>query len=170
MWLSIIAYTIRLGVKLGLVKTEPDSAQSRAYIRAHDGLHWLRSQLLESRLTQVEATVLGFTNKGRQYTIRFDQGKMTVSPSRPRVRRAIPLTFEPQLIDEMELGPQSFVLFGYESEQLQIQLQAGDDSTDEVGVSKVELHLRIDWEDGEMRRRCCIEKGSLLLSMDRTGE
>lgn len=148
MWLSIVAYTIRLGVKLGVVKTEPESAQSRAYIRSHDGLHWLRSQLLESRLNHVQERLLRFTHKGRQYTIRFDQGKLTLDPPRPRVRRAIPLTFDPQSVDEVDLGPQSFVTFGYDKEQLQIQLQAGDDSIGEVGVSKVELRLRIDWEPG----------------------
>ncbi|MBX3170153.1 MAG: hypothetical protein KF760_22300 [Candidatus Eremiobacteraeota bacterium] len=144
MWLSLIAYTIRLGVKLGLVKTEPESAQSRAYIRSHDGLHWLRSQLLNSRLTCVEETLLRFSNKGRQYTIRFQEGKLSLEPPRQGARSAIALTFDPQAVDELELGPQSFVIFSYARNQLSIQLQAGDGSLGEVGVSKVELHLRID--------------------------
>lgn len=146
MWLSIIAYTIRFGVKLGLVKTEPDSAQSRAYIRCHDGLHWLRSQLLESRLNHVEATLLRYTNKGRQYTVRFTEAKLSLSPPRQGVRSAIALTFDPQSVDEVDLGPQSFVTFGYDHGRLQIKLQAGDDSTGEVGVFQAELQLRIDLE------------------------
>ena len=52
-WLSIIAYMIQFGTKLGLVKTEPESAVSRAYVRAHDALHWLRTHLVGSTLESV---------------------------------------------------------------------------------------------------------------------
>lgn len=144
-WLSIIAYTIRLGVKLGLVKTEPETAQSRAYIRSHDGLHWLRSQLLDSRLTLVEETRLGFIHKQRHYTICFADGKLSLDPPRQGSRSAIPLTFDPQATAQLDLGPQSFVTFVYDQEQLKIELQAGDDSLEEVGVWKVQLQLRVPW-------------------------
>lgn len=143
MWLSIVAYMIRAGVKLGLVETEPESPQSRAYIRSHDGLHWLRSQLLDSQLISVAESHCRFLKKGRHYHIRFEAGKLSLDPPRQAPRSAIALTFDPQAVDEVDLGPQSFVIFSYLNEQLKIRLQAGDDSTGEVGVSQVELLLRV---------------------------
>ena len=143
MWLSIVAYMIRAGVKLGLVETEPESAQSRAYIRSHDALHWLRSQLADGRLTRVEETSCSYLKNGHTYTIRFQDGKLDLSPPRRAPRSANPLTFDPQAVDEVDLGPQSFVTFLYQNEQLKIKLQAGDDSTGEVGVAPVELQLRV---------------------------
>lgn len=136
---------IRAGVKLGLVETEPDTAQSRAYIRSHDGLHWLRSQLLDSQLTHVETRVCQFIKNGRHYTIRFEEDKLSLAPPRRPPRSAIPLTFDPQSVDEVDLGPQSSVFFSYVNDQLKIRLQAGDDSLGEVGVSQVELLLRVPW-------------------------
>jgi len=145
MWLSIIAYMIRAGVKLGLVETEPESAQSRAYIRSHDALHWLRSQLADGQLTRVEETTCGYLKKGQAYTIRFQDGKLELSPPRKALRSVNPLTFDPEAVDEFELGPQGFVIFTYLNDQLKIKLQAGDDSTGEVGVAPVELQLRVSF-------------------------
>ena len=134
---------IRAGVMLGLVETEPVSALSRAYIRSHDGLHWLRSQLLDSHLTEVEETLCRYHKRGKIYTIRFRDGLLTVDPARSSPRRAIPLAFDPQSVDELDLGPQSFVAFSYRDQELHIKLQAGDNSLGEVGVAPVELRLRV---------------------------
>ncbi|MBN9417159.1 hypothetical protein ABS71_12770 [bacterium SCN 62-11] len=143
MWLSIIAYMIRAGVKLGLVETEPETPQGRAYIRAHHALTWLRTQVLDSQLVRVEESLCIYRVKDREYTIRFENGSLSVTPPRQAVRRAIPLVFDPQAVDELELGPQGFVKFSYQNEQLGISLQGGDDSLGEVGLARVELRLRI---------------------------
>ena len=143
MWLSIIAYMIRAGVKLGLVDTEPETPQGRAYIRAHHALTWLRTQVMDSRLVQVEETLCIYRVKDHDSTIHFADGKLAVTPRRQAVRAAIPLVFDPQAVDEVELGPQGFVKFSYQNQQLSISLQAGDDSLGEVGVARVALRLRI---------------------------
>lgn len=143
MWLSLIAYMIRAGVKLGLVGTEPETAQGRAYVRAHEALTWLRTQVMDSQLVLVEETRCVYRVKGGDYTIRFQEERLTVDPARVSNRRVNPLIFDPQAVDEFELGPQGFVKFSYQHDQLKIQVQGGDESLGELGLARADLRLRI---------------------------
>ena len=144
-WLSIVAYMIRAGVHLGLVKTEPESARSRAYIRAHDALHFLRSHLNEGRLLEVDLHRCRYLKRGKPHVLLGEHGLLSLDQD-PAGRPPIDLVFDPQLVNEVQLGPEGFVEFRYHQDQLQIVVQAGDDSLGEVGVFLVRLQLALPFD------------------------
>lgn len=148
MWLSIVAYMIRAGVSLGLIETEPETAQKRAYIRAHDALHWLRSLLLDSRLQLVEPQRCRFTKNARVRTISFEQGRLFLDQPRTRLKQPVALVFDPDLVDEFELGPESSVGFEYRSGRLRIRVEAGDDTIGVLGHSRVEVEYMLHFDAG----------------------
>ena len=142
MWLSLVAYMIRAGVHLGLVKTEPESARSRAYIRAHDALHFLRSHLNQGCLLEVDLHRCSYLKGGKPHVLQCQQGLLSLD-QQPAARPPIDLVFDPQLVNEISLGPEGFVDFHYDHGQLQIVVQAGDDSLGEVGVCQVQIQLAL---------------------------
>jgi len=146
-WLSIVAYMIRAGVHLGLVKTEPESARSRAYIRAHDALHFLRSHLNEGVLLEVDLHRCCYRKRGKPHVLLCEQGLLSLDQE-PAARPPIDLVFDPQLVNEVQLGPQGYVDFHYDQNQLKIVVQAGDDSLGEVGVYQVQLQLALPFDSG----------------------
>jgi hypothetical protein len=148
MWLSIVAYTIRLGVCLGLIETEPETAQKRAYIRAHDALHWLRSLLLDSDLQLVEEHRCRFLKKSKVHTISFADGRLFLDQPRSRQKQPIALIFDPDLVDEVELGPQGSVTFQYDEGKLHIEVQAGDDTIGVLGTSRVAVDYMLHFQAG----------------------
>ena len=146
MWLSIVAYMIRAGVHLGLVQTEPESARSRAYIRAHDALHFLRSHLNGGVLLKVDVHRCCYRKRGKPHVLLYDQGRLSldqVASARP----PIDLVFDPQLVNQVELGPEGFVAFHFDQDRLTIVVQAGDDSLGEVGVFQLQIQLALPFDD-----------------------
>ncbi|MBS2039312.1 hypothetical protein JST97_30285 [bacterium] len=148
MWLSIVAYMIRAGVTLGLIETEPETAQRRAYIRAHDALHWLRSLLWDSQLQQVDEHQCRFLKSAQVHTISFEEGRLFLDRPRARQKQPIPLVFDPLLVDEVELGPDGSVRFAYSSGRLHIEVQAGDDSLGVLGVSRLAVDYMLHFDAG----------------------
>ncbi|MFN8612139.1 MAG: hypothetical protein U0931_31635 [Vulcanimicrobiota bacterium] len=148
MWLSIVAYMIRAGVRLGLIETEPETAQKRAYIRAHDALHWLRSLLLDSQLQEVEAHRCRFHKDQQVHTVFFQAGRLFLDHPRARPRQPIPLIFDPRLVDEVDLGPQGQVDFAYRQGKLRIEIQAGDDSLGVLGTSRLAVEYLLHFDAG----------------------
>lgn len=147
MWLSIIAYAIRIGVKLGVVQTEPASAESRAYVRAHDAIHWLRSHLVGCRVESVQPTSVCFWQGGARKDISLkgtqlilDDLSQTSAPERP-------LMFDPKGVQEFELGPQGYARFDYAQGGLNMVVEVGDDTTGTLGHHRSEIRFLVPLQD-----------------------
>ncbi|CAN0496174.1 unnamed protein product, partial [Phaeothamnion confervicola] len=76
MWLSIFAYTIRIAAKLGLVKTEPATPKERAYLRAHEGMHWLRLHLSGAQVIETQEQRVVFARNGLTQQIEWRDGQL----------------------------------------------------------------------------------------------
>ena len=148
MWLSIIAYMVRIGAKLGLVQTEPDSAESRAYIRAHDALHWLRNHLVGCSLEAVNQDSVSFWQHGERNQIRqVGNQLMAARLVDPSLAVASPLVFDPKTMQSCELGPEGFAHFDYKEGGLNVSLQAADDSLGVPGYYRTKIRFVVPWRD-----------------------
>ena len=127
------------------MQTEPDSAHSRAYIRAHDALHFLRSHLNQGRLLEVDSHRCRYLKRGKPHLLLCQQSLLSLD-QQPGTRPPIDLIFDPLLINEVPLGPEGFVNFRYDQGQLKIVVQAGDDSLGEVGVSQLQIQLALPFD------------------------
>lgn len=141
MWLSLFAYIIRIGNKLGLVKTESESPDGRAYVRAHDALHWLRTHLVGCELESVEETAVSFRQHGRRNEIRLAGSQLQLAVPSAEGLAATPLTFDPKGLDAVELGPKGFVRFAYQDGGLNVVVCAGDDSLGRHGQHQSQLRF-----------------------------
>lgn len=140
MWLSLFAYIIRAGVALGLVETEPETAEGRAYIRAHDALLWLRVRLGGSRIESVDAFGCRYVKREQPMTISVMDGKLVSSAAVSRGLSPLQLDLD---ASEVNLGPRGSVVFAYVGGRLKVVLVAGDDSTGRLGTCQVELEIAI---------------------------
>lgn len=133
MWLSLFAYMIQLGNKLGLVKTESESADGRAYQKAHQALLWLRSHLVGCELERVEETRVCFQQGGHRNEIHLEGTRLALGQPQSTGRTASVHMFEFKELDSVELGPEGFVRFEYRESGLDVTVQAGDDSLGRSG-------------------------------------
>lgn len=123
MWLSLIAYTIRAGVWLGLVKTESDDPKQRAYIRWHQALNWLRTHLQNGRLQEHGEHFLQLED-GRR--ISFEAPFLKIYGVQAMEKLSPRFFVDPRQSTEFDLGEQGQVRFSYQLDVLTIDMQASD--------------------------------------------
>ena len=140
MWLSLFAYAIKAGIMLGLVKTESDDPQQRAYIRCHQTLMWLRQHLEGAHLRECQPQRL-ILDKGR--TLEFEAPHLRVLGAKAQMGLSPEVFVDPRHSTELDLGEQGAVEFSYTAGQLHITLQVSDSSTGQVGVWRHQIRLGI---------------------------
>lgn len=140
MWLSIFAYTIRIAAKLGLVKTEPTTPKDRAYVRAHDGMHWLRLHLSNAQVIETQEHRVVFSRQGvvQQIECRDNQLWLGNEPSEG-ARLEARAFFDPRGTAAFDLGPGGSVKFGYDNKKLSVTLDSRDDTLGEMGAHQAHL-------------------------------
>jgi len=119
---------VRLGAHLGLVKTEPESPDSRAYLRAHQALHWLRNYLVGCQLERVQPDRVIFRRDGQTQQIQLQGSLLQASLQLQASGSVRPLVHEPEQLQEVDLGPSGWARFEYRDGALEVTLEAGDDS------------------------------------------
>lgn len=144
MWLSIVAYMVRAGAYLGLVQTESDDPDHRAYVRAHQALLWLRTQLAEGQVVAVEEQCIRLTVEGQERQLLALPGLLQLSgPPLPQARLVAEHFFEPQALDSVNLGPQGWARFRLDHGQLHCQLEAYDESSGRCGRHASQLTVNL---------------------------
>lgn len=141
-WLSIVAYMVRAGVMLGLVETEPQTPESRAYLRAHHALLWLRTHLADCQLLECQPEFLELRRHGEELQI-AGTGQHLRMQGRPHTPLNLRLAREAAEQTEYALGPQGWVRFDYDEGWLKVELQAGDDSLGSLGSYPCQIRIRL---------------------------
>jgi hypothetical protein len=141
-WLSIIAYMVRIGARLGLVPTGPDSAESKAYVRAHDALHWLRQYLVGSRLDSVSDNTVCFWQQGQRNQIRFSGSQLWAHLEvAPDPGQDCGIVFDPRTMQSFELGEDSSAHFTYQEGGLNVSLEATSEHSGRVARYKTQIRF-----------------------------
>lgn len=148
MWFSLIAYVIQAASHLGLIETEPKCSQRRAYLLAHEAMYWLRSLLSESTLLEVEPHRCRLRKAGLVNTVCFAEGRVYLQE--PRKQNSLPnsLSFDPGLVDEIELGPGSLVTFTYEQGRLRVEVEVKSELVGETKNYRLAIDYLLALESG----------------------
>ena len=134
---------VRAGSWLGLVKTESDDPEHRAYVRAHQALLWLRTQLSEGQVTSVEAENIVFEVDGEERILTASPGQLQLHGALPAARLASQYFFEPQCLESVDLGPGGMASFALERGQLSCRLLVRDESLGRGGEHRCDLNLNL---------------------------
>lgn len=152
MWLSIFAYTIRIAAKLGLVKTEPATPKERAYLRAHEGMHWLRLHISGAQVEETQEQRVIFSRGGVTQQIECRDSQLWLgtetSEESPLKERAF---VDPRGASAFDLGPGGSATFSYSERKLSVSLIAGDDSLGEIGTHQAHLSFPAPLRPNERR-------------------
>jgi hypothetical protein len=144
MWLSIVAYLVRAGAYLGVVQTESDDPDHRAYVRAHQALLWLRTQLAEGQVVAVEEQRISLSIEGQERQLLALPGLLQLRGSPlPQARLVAEHFFEPQALDIVELGPEGWARFRLDQGQLHCELEACEESPRGRGRHHSQLTLNL---------------------------
>ena len=132
---------IRIGARLGLVETEPTTPESRAYVRAHEGVHWLRSHLNGCRVREVASDRVCFRKDGLIQEIVFENSQLTLTSPEPNIKPGLSdrFFFDPTGQPTFELGAGGFVQFEHKGDNLKAILEATDDTLGQVGRHKAQI-------------------------------